>query len=503
MADNDSDIGYQNDDEKIAAYLQPSFAPAQQQQGYALPRPEDSHPIAGGGGGDAPPPDLGDPNRPGPKLIPRGAAAAARVPQTAPNPASQVAPSSGDSGGGDSSGGSGGVTPWPELVRQGTQGALRNAQASENTVNGLAAQPSEADATKPLTDKLASDSNFIDPNQQQYKPTWAQKVFRGIKAGASGLAQGGVLGAGAGALNADYSAPNRQYRVAQQKQQSDMASDTQQLKDAQKAYEDQTNRAKGISQEERATGSNYQQVGTMGAAEQRAQEQTSRDAETTRHNQATEARQDQQTSNTQQYQQGELKVRNQEVGIQAARLQMEKHAKDLENANAASGGDANDPTRRDLVDKATVAFSTFKADWAWDKGGKNYVNEKTGKSMSQQDYINQLNKIGAQLDVDLGKKKQPPMGLRYTGGPDGQEIPTQIGPGATPITPPGAGDKPPAAPAASNAPKQTITTAHSKQQISEGDIRDSPHGRIKVLAVNPQTGKITKWEPAPAANSGR
>jgi hypothetical protein len=191
MANGGESGDYLNDDEKLAAYLQPSFAPessakwvSPEAQGVAaryntqrgqsipgltpipnadpndptkptpipnadpsdrtrptpmsLPRPQDM-----GGDGYKPPaepapPDLGDPNRPGPKLIARGAAAAARAPQPAANPASQVAPA-------DSSDTSGsGVTPWPELVRQGTAGALRNAQSSEKTVNDLAAQPSEA-----------------------------------------------------------------------------------------------------------------------------------------------------------------------------------------------------------------------------------------------------------------------------------------------------------------------------------------------------------------------
>jgi hypothetical protein len=147
----------------------------------------------------------------------------------------------------------------------GAEGQLRNAQAAEQTVQGLANQPDESTATRGLTDKRAKDAAYIDPrdpNHPEYRPGIGTRIFRGIKGVADGIARGGVLGGLAEGLNTDYSAPTKAYGRAQAKQTSDVASDDAQISEAQKAYQDYTNRQKAQAAEQRGVATSYNDVAT-------------------------------------------------------------------------------------------------------------------------------------------------------------------------------------------------------------------------------------------------
>lgn len=126
---------------------------------YALPRPQDSHPIQPAN--NAPNPDSETPS--GPQAVP-----------------SSVQPS-------------GAQSKFSDITRQMLgmkQQALNQAQAVPNApdVGGLEQQRTAATAAAP------------NPNDQQYKPTFKSRFLRGLEGVGLGLAEGGLRGAIAGGI---------------------------------------------------------------------------------------------------------------------------------------------------------------------------------------------------------------------------------------------------------------------------------------------------------------
>lgn len=390
-----------------------------------------------------------------------------------------------------------GPKSFKDYVRAGVVGQDRDAAASEATTAQLAAQPDEATTLAPQLKQMASDSAYIDPkdkNHPEYQPSIGQRIFRGIKGVSAGIERGGVFGGLAEGLNTDYSAPTKAYDRATAKQSRTVASDQAQISAAQKAYQDATARAKGLSVEERANATSRHDEASDATKEETEENNAGRDAETVRHNQADEGLRGQQQTNTAANEAGNLKQRTREVNIQGGRLALEKHKQDFEEAKQnAPGGDDN--IRQPLIDDAAAKLTRFKSAVSYKPEFGNYLTE-SGKPMSQDEYIAQINQIGADLDENLAKKKQPPLGLRYKGGPNGQEIPFQ-----TPQTTPKPGASPSAqtpqqAPAAAQpeAKKQTIKTAKSGQQIGVGDTVMYQGQQRKVSSVDEKTGKVTGFE---------
>jgi hypothetical protein len=368
---------------------------------------------------------------------------------------------------------------WQDYyAKSGLEGQLRNTVASENTAQYVANLPDEAATVRPLeAQRAAIAAQTPDPNADQYKPSIGQRIFRGVKAGVQGLAEGGVLGAASGAINADYKAPNRQYGIDAAKNTKQLGAADQQISVAQKGYQDATARAKANAVEQKATADEYGKIVTGATQQETEQNRAAQEADNAQHQRADEALRGQQEANTQQYQKGELKVRNAEVGVQAGQLQREILKDQFEEAN----GGKNAEDRQPLIDQATEQLGAFKDQWTYnpdavDSNGKkspNYTNTDKTKFLSPAEYIDQINKVSAGLDVKLAGKKLPPLGLRWKGGPNGQEIPIQTPPPQAPSKP------------------QTITTAHSRQQISEGQ-KVMYQGKERVVkSVDPKTGKVT------------
>lgn len=469
----DSEGFYEDDDERRGKLLDPLI-----------------NPIAAGGGdpdqrqGQVNLPNegqvttTGDPGRPGsqdyngPKLIPRNAAAAP-APSSPPS-SPPTAPATGPKS-------------FKEYLQAGMAGQYANAQASDRTTASLASQPDEATTIAPLAAKSAALGQPLDPQAQQYKPGIGTRIIRGIDA----LRRGGVLGTidPADVGGKAYSAPNKQYDIDTARRGGQKAVVDQQISEAQKAFQDATARAKGIATEQRATAGAYKDV-TSAATQQETEENTAgRDVETGRHNRVDEGLKGQAQTQTAANEQGNLQQRTREVNIQGGRLALAKHREDYDEAqDNTPGGDEN--IRQPLIDQATAKLTRFKAGVSYKPEFGNYMTE-AGKPMGQDEYIAQINQIGADLDESLAKKKQPPLGLRYKPGPNGQEIPFQ-----TPRTQPkgGTASPAPATPAATTpkekpAERQTQATVHSKQQVAVGDTVMF-HGQPQVVAGFNEKGQI-------------
>jgi hypothetical protein len=337
---------------------------------------------------------------------------------------------------------------YKQYVEAGLAGQRRNADSAEQADNELANMPDEATTEAPLEAKRAQLAQPIDPSQPQYRPGVGTRIWRGIDA----VRRGGVLGAldpadvGAKA----YGAPNGRYDSEVALQQQKVAAVDQQLSQAGQAYKAALERVKTLAAERRATAGTWRGLSSGATAEETEENNAARETETERHNQADEELKRTQETNTSTYQTGELQNRQREVNVQAGRLSLEQKKQEFEEAKANSPG-GDESIRQPLIDKAQTALQAFKDDVTYQPLFNNYSSAKTGKNMSQEEYIDQLNKFGATLDAQLVQKKQPPLGLRYRGGPNGAEIPIQTPPRQAPQ------------------PRKTQATVHSKQQIAVGD----------------------------------
>jgi hypothetical protein len=155
-----------------------------------------------------------------------------------------------------------GVTPSgkPSLAdnNAGTIGLMQSdyAKASKD-VDAEANQPDLATTTAPLQTQRTKDAtaiNAYDPQTgkvlDKYKPSFGQRLMRGVE----GFAGGGILGAidpKLGGAEA-YGAPSQQYGRDVQQQQGRVASDDQQLKNAADNWKATSDRLKQIANERRA-----------------------------------------------------------------------------------------------------------------------------------------------------------------------------------------------------------------------------------------------------------
>jgi hypothetical protein len=98
---------------------------------------------------------------------------------------------------------------------------------------------SQEEKLQPKTPLRDASGNMLD----QYKPSTGQKIWRGVRGGLTGLATGGVLGAGLGAAypqdvkgGTAYNAPNKQYERTEQKRTQDLSATESNLDQARKNW---------------------------------------------------------------------------------------------------------------------------------------------------------------------------------------------------------------------------------------------------------------------------
>lgn len=461
-----SDQPYQDDQEKLASLLQGSINPI----------------AAGGGDPDAPwqMPGMEAPPKPGsplegfgqsPKAQPQQVASAAAPPAPPPGVSQNGTGGSGNTAGS-------GATPktWPEYARAGAAGQLRNTQSAEQTVQQLANQP---DTTATIEKQRAAAATPIDPQAQQYRPSISTRIFRGIDA----VRRGGALGAfdPSDVGGQAYGAPNRQYGIDAAKQAGTVSNLDQQIAASQKAYQDATARAKGIAAEQRGVATGYKDVADAAKGQEQEENEATRNANTDANARARDAQ-------TQANEAGNLQQRTREVNISGARLGLEQKRLDFDMAKQKIG---DSEIRQPLIDDATEAVAKYKNGWTYqpdtditgakgaDVGAGSYLNNETQKAVSPNQYITDMNKISADLDVKLAQKKQPTLGLRWKTGPNGQEIPIQGGPQPVPQT---SGSTPAAAPPATPpaqpkpAAKKATLPPEAAKQLKPGKITTYANG---------------------------
>jgi len=360
---------------------------------------------------------------------------------------------------------------WQDYyAKAGLEGQLRNTVEAENTAQYVANLPDESATVRPLEAQRATiAAQTPDPNADQYKPSVGQRIFRGIQAGVTGLARGGVLGAAAGAINADYKAPNRQYSIDAAKNAKQLGAADQQISVAQKAYEDATARAKANAAEQKATADEYGKLVTGATGQETEQNKATQDAETARHNAIDEAQKGVQNANTAANEKGNLAARNREVNIQGGRLSLEKSKEEFEEANGNTPS-GNPEVRQQMIDDAAGKKAEFENNWSLNKDTGMYQDTEAKNFMKPNEYVAKLNQFGADLDLKLASKKQPTLGLRYKLDPKGgYPVAVQQPPPQAPGSPSSSGPK------ARPAKGSTIT------------VDGKPH---QVVGFNEKTGKV-------------
>jgi len=136
-------------------------------------------------------------------------------------------------------------------------------QTQEEALKRFQAQPSEAEALAPLESQRTQAAQYINPQEQQYRPTVGQKILRGLQ----GVARGGVLGP----LAVDYNAPNRQYGRDVAAQTSRVGGIDQQINEARKAWEDASGRIGKEAGLARDVATSYADVGKQIAEQEQAE----------------------------------------------------------------------------------------------------------------------------------------------------------------------------------------------------------------------------------------
>lgn len=180
-----------------------------------------------------------------PQLIPRGAPTPAAAPATSPD----VSPSG---------------TPHDmgmsalRLMQTNLEGATRDTAQTPIT------DPNVDRMQQQLSQDLAKRPNAYDQEtgklRPEYAPSVGQRIARGLKGAALGLAEGGIRGAVGGAVmpemtagpNAGYGAPNARYSRQLAANDQALASDTQQFQTAQQRFKAIQDAIKARSGERRA-----------------------------------------------------------------------------------------------------------------------------------------------------------------------------------------------------------------------------------------------------------
>lgn len=161
-----------------------------------------------------------------------------------------------------------------DYAMQAMAGMAENQRGAGDAVKQLAAQPSLASTIQPLQDKLSAPSmQPLNPRQAGYNPTQPQgpgnmpgqtnyrpgvgsRVLRGLEGAARGIAEGGVVGGAAGAIDpravggAGYRDPNADFTRDTNVQGWRQKQITDQIAAATKSYEDESKRATGIAAEQ-------------------------------------------------------------------------------------------------------------------------------------------------------------------------------------------------------------------------------------------------------------
>jgi hypothetical protein len=185
---------------------------------------------------------------------------------------------------------SGKPSTWQDIARKSAQSQLSAADAASSA---LASVPAEDDKSAAIQARIDQENKPIQARDaqgkllQQYRPSLGQKIKRGLAGAGMGLLRGGIVGSVAGAVNPHiagergYDDPNNAYEQAENARQQSLAADTQSLNTSRKAFEDATNRAKSISQEQRGVAGAYKDAGATATTAMEREE-------TARHNQAEE-----------------------------------------------------------------------------------------------------------------------------------------------------------------------------------------------------------------------
>ena len=174
--------------------------------------------------------------------------APAAMPQPSPTPTAAAVSRSGTS------------TPAPKSPVDYSTAGLEGLQNDMNlATQATQAIPTDNAEETALEDKRATDAAAKPvPTAPQYKPSGWAKFGRGLEAAGLGLATGGLRGAIAGAIKPDvvgvpgYNAPNRQYGVDAAANTNLLASDDQQLAQAQQRWKDMVDARKAQSGDFRA-----------------------------------------------------------------------------------------------------------------------------------------------------------------------------------------------------------------------------------------------------------
>lgn len=168
----------------------------------------------------------------------------------------------------------------PPSAQPSIDGIGREALEKGMALGGFAEQTARdlASSTGPDTSALeaeraknATPTQLYDPQtgkmESQYAPSVGRRIWRGVEAGLEGLAKGGIRGALAGAVDpaaegeTPYGAPNKAYQATEAERQANLASEDQQIKEAQDKFKAMTDARKAASQEARAGVTSYADVG--------------------------------------------------------------------------------------------------------------------------------------------------------------------------------------------------------------------------------------------------
>jgi len=168
------------------------------------------------------------------------------------------------------------------MAKQAAEKQMAAGQTQEEALKRFQTQPSEAEALAPLESQRTQAAQYINPQEQQYRPTVGQKILRGLQ----GVARGGVLGP----LAVDYNAPNRQYGRDVAAQTSRVGGIDQQINEARKAWEDASGRIGKEAGLARDVATSYADVSKQIAEQEQAENTAALDAAKVKQDEAAAAK---------------------------------------------------------------------------------------------------------------------------------------------------------------------------------------------------------------------
>jgi hypothetical protein len=143
---------------------------------------------------------------------------------------------------------------------------------AENTARDLASSTGpDTTALEAARTKNAMPTPLYGPDGKmlpQYEPSLGRRIWRGVEGGLEGLATGGIHGALLGAVNPatmpgdqPYGAPNKAYQTAEATREANLASEDQQIKEAQDKFKAMTDARKSAAAEARQGVTSYADIG--------------------------------------------------------------------------------------------------------------------------------------------------------------------------------------------------------------------------------------------------